>query len=73
MGKYWSKQDNRNQKKVSYSLGDESVFIQVLFEQEHARGIHLSFLLAFSSCSDLYVSLGVQGEMEVEIPELLLL
>lgn len=67
-----SKQGNRDQKRVSHSLRDEGVFIQALFEKERARGIHLSFLLSFSSCLDLYVSGGTR-EMEIEILEIILL
>lgn len=80
-GIYWSlkllvvdgpKQDNSDQKQVSHSLRDEGVFTQELFEKEHARGIHLSFLLTFT-LAWIYVSLEVQGEMEIEILELILL
>lgn len=61
MWKDGSKQGNRDRKQVSHSLRDEGVFIQAFFGKEHARGIHLSFLLAFSSCSDLHVSGGTRG------------
>lgn len=70
MWKVRSEQGKRDQEQDSHTLGDEGVFIRVLFEKEHASGNHPLSLLVFNSYLHLHVS-GVQGEIETEIPELL--